>query len=294
MLVLFLAGTIYLISSNEENYMMPDRIRGAVVEASRFSSHGRINEMSSVAAPIAIPPFTREMHIAEITDTQYLKLVNRDLAITNHTCHTRLTTVWPDMNVSGVNVKLHETAFYAMGELFAHAQSSGINDLFIASGYRSHEDQSRLYVNMANSDYVMPPGHSEHQIGLAADILSGDGSSSMRGSAEAAWLRENAPDFGFILRYPEDRQHITGVPYEPWHFRYVGRLHAWYMGIHSFVLEEYIEYLKENDVIRTEFDGNIYYILYQTPHDGIIFVPENMNFWVSSANTGGYIVTTWR
>ena len=141
----------------------------------------------------------------------------------------------------------------------------------------------------------MTPGHSEHQLGLAADILTSSyGFQDIRGTLEAQWLANNAPQFGLILRYPYDKQDITGVAYEPWHFRYVGRVHAWYMAKHNFVLEEYIEYLQEHGGYQVELEGRIYYVLYQRSKNGIIFVPDSLNFWVSSANTGGYVVTTWR
>jgi len=248
---------------------------------------------SSDTAPEGAPPFTDQVHINDIVDTQYLKLVNRAHGIAAPVNNAQLVTVWPDIPARVNYVTLHETAFSAMRELFAAAGAAQIGNLFIASGYRSNDEQSDLYTNAADRSYVMPPGHSEHQLGLAADILSTYNTSGMRGSEEARWLAENAPQFGLILRYPYGKQDITGVPYEPWHFRYVGRVHAWYMGEHNFVLEEYIAYLQETGGYQTGFAGRTYYVLYQQPEDGMIFVPEGLSFLVSSANTGGYIVTAW-
>jgi len=256
--------------------------------------HLALGEASSAVHLSDFPAFTSPVHIDQITDTQYLKLVNRDHAVAVPVRDTQLVTAWPDMPARTTYVTLHQTAFYAMRALFAAANNANVGSLFIASGYRSHAEQSELYANAPDPAYVMPPGHSEHQLGLAADILLGDDTTSMRGSPAAAWLAENAPEFGLILRYPEEKQDITGVPYEPWHFRYVGRIHAWYMAERSFVLEEYIAYLQERDGFQVDFDGKTYYVLYQRPENGMIFVPENLNFWVSSANTGGYIVTAWR
>ena len=246
-------------------------------------------------APESASPFTVEAHISEVTDTQYLKLVNRERAIAAPVNREKLVSVWPDMPVSTTDVTLHQTTFAAVRELFAAAQSADIDSLFVASGYRSHEHQSRLYENAVDRRYVMTPGHSEHQLGLAADILtSSHNFQTLRGTPEARWLAENAPQFGLILRYPYDKQDITGVAYEPWHFRYVGRVHAWYMGKHDFVLEEYIEYLQAHGGFQTEFSGRSYYVLYQRPENGMILLPDGLNFWVSSANTGGYVVTAWR
>ena len=245
------------------------------------------------APPEGFPHFTARVSTAHITDTQYLKLVNHEHPIGGPVNPERLVTIWPDIPARASYVTLHETAFQFLRDLFAAAQNANFGSLFVASGFRSQEEQRALYEGAADRSYVMPPGHSEHQLGLAVDILSSD-TASMRGSGEARWLAENAPAFGFILRYPEGRTYITGTPYEPWHFRYVGRVHAWYMGKQNFVLEEYIAYLQCGGGFQANFDGRTYYVLYQRPENGMIFVPEHLSFYVSSANTGGYIVTAWR
>jgi len=245
--------------------------------------------------PTNFPEFSRKLNTADIPDTGYLKLVNRERAITTPVNSAHLTTVWPDLPARTSYVELHQTAFQALQDLFAAAGRANINSLFVASGFRGTEEQRTIYQNAADPAFVLPPGHSEHQLGLAADILtSANNFSSMVGSPEAAWLAEHAPAFGLILRYPADKQDITGVAYEPWHFRYVGRIHAWYMGERDFVLEEYIEYLQAQGGFQATLDGRTYYVLYQRPQNGIIFVPEHLSFNVSSANTGGYIVTAWR
>ena len=78
---------------------------------------------------------------------------------------------------------------------------------------------------------VGTPGTSEHQLGLAVDV---------QGTAAQEWMRENAWRYGFILRYPADKEEITGVMYEPWHFRYVGEDAAEYIMEHGICLEEFI------------------------------------------------------
>ena len=249
--------------------------------------------------PIVLPPgfpaFTTQISTTDIMDTQYLTLVNREHALTSPVNHAHLVTAWPNIPARDSEVMLHKTAFSAIQDLFSAAERANIHSFFVACGFRSHDMQNYLYTTMVDTAYVMPPGHSEHQLGLAADILtSAHDFQDIRGTQEARWLAENAPQFGLILRYPENKQEITGVPYEPWHFRYIGRIHAWYMGRQNFVLEEYIEYLQRNDGFRAEFDGKSYYVLYQRPENGILFVPVYLDFTVSRANTGGYIVTTWR
>ena len=101
---------------------------------------------------------------------------------------------------------------------------------------------------MHTSLYSAKPGQSEHQTGLAMDISSPSVQSALttdvENTPEGRWLRENAAAYGFILRYPAGKEHITGYAYEPWHFRYVGIPHAAVMAEMDFTLEEYTAFLK--------------------------------------------------
>ena len=86
--------------------------------------------------------------------------------------------------------------------------------------------------------------HSEHGLGLAADIVSEDHQvleEEQEGTPEYQWLLANCADYGFILRYPKDKTDITGVIYEPWHFRYVGKYAAYEIMSRGITLEEYLE-----------------------------------------------------
>lgn len=90
-------------------------------------------------------------------------------------------------------------------------------------------------------------GTSEHNTGLGFDILQKGSyylTSQFENTAQFKWLMENAEDYGFILRYQKDKIDITGIMYEPWHFRYVGVEHAKRINELGFCLEEYIEYLE--------------------------------------------------
>ena len=108
--------------------------------------------------------------------------------------------------------------------------------LKISSAYRGEDYQRTLYNGYSASygsetaDTISSrPGYSDHQTGLAADFVEGDGSlnginfnPSFEETASGNWLREHAHEYGFIMRYPKDKQEITGYAYEPWHFRYIG------------------------------------------------------------------------
>lgn len=115
------------------------------------------------------------------------------------------------------------------------AEADG-ESLMVSSAYRSLDEQRQIRDSFVNKYgetmaelYVLPVGASEHHTGLAVDFSStsedcaDDSDSCSLGQSSAAWLEANAARFGFILRYPEGKQPLTGVGYEPWHYRYVGR-----------------------------------------------------------------------
>ena len=94
--------------------------------------------------------------------------------------------------------------------------------LLVNSSYRTFEEQQEQY-DMSNDDYASRPGYSEQQTGLALDIVSdGVQGNEFENTDEFKWLQENAHKYGFILRYPKDKEYITGYNYESWHYRYVG------------------------------------------------------------------------
>ena len=116
-------------------------------------------------------------------------------------------------------------AFRAMADA---ARAEGIT-LKSVSAYRSYRTQTNTYNRYLNQysrelvdTFSARPGHSEHQTGLALDINAARISDHFENTAEFAWLQENCTRFGFLLRYPEGKSHITGYRFEPWHYRYVG------------------------------------------------------------------------
>lgn len=148
---------------------------------------------------------------------------------------------------------LREPAARALEEMFRDAVAAGL-DLIGVSGFRSYERQRSIYEqNLAvkgeahTALYSARPGQSEHQTGLAIDISTpsiGSGlTTDFESTPEGQWLRENAPNYGFILRYPAGSEDITGYAYEPWHFRYVGRELAQYLRKNNLTLEEYYQQL---------------------------------------------------
>ena len=103
----------------------------------------------------------------------------------------------------------------------------------------SREDAKKVVLS-----YSAYPGTSEHQTGLCVDFITeemgGDLTVAFEGTQAFAWLSENAHKFGFILRYPKEKESVTGYTYEPWHYRFVGREAATDIHLASLTLEEYL------------------------------------------------------
>lgn len=125
--------------------------------------------------------------------------------------------------------------------------------LMVNSSYRSYEDQEEIYnefkkVSLKYADsYAARPGYSEHQTGLAIDITSLEHptANEFKESEEYKWLKENCHKYGFILRYPEGKEHITGYSTESWHFRYVGEEAATQIYKENITFDEYYAYYIE-------------------------------------------------
>lgn len=126
--------------------------------------------------------------------------------------------------------------------------------LMVNSSYRSYKDQDEIYtsfkkVSLQYADsYAARPGHSEHQTGLALDITSLEHKSQKEftESQEYQWLKDNCYKYGFILRYPEGKEHITGYNTESWHFRYVGESAAKVIHDEGITFDEYYAYYIAN------------------------------------------------
>lgn len=146
--------------------------------------------------------------------------------------------------------KLRKEAATALEALFAAAKADGIS-LAGVSAYRSHAYQKALFNRYVQKDglekartYSAVPGTSEHETGLAIDVSGIDGkcaaTSCFADTKEAKWLAEHAQEYGFIIRYPEGKEAITGYIYEPWHLRYVGTEIAQEIKAQGITLEEYL------------------------------------------------------
>lgn len=184
--------------------------------------------------------------------------------------------------------------------------ATGDDNILVLSGYRSQELQQKLYdedlaaTGNETSERVAKPGYSEHQTGLGVDLdLSGE--AEFDGTGIYSWINEHCADYGIVLRYPEDKQSVTEIQSEPWHYRYVGKPHASFMTQQHLVLEEYLQMLKssytyEGEHLRiSDTDEKIYEIYYYAMdseyESTMVAVPKDKSYTICGNNTDGFIVT---
>lgn len=175
-----------------------------------------------------------------VTVTPYIAPIEPEITYINGILIANKTYPLPSTYNPGVD----PVANAALQEMFAAAKGQGLN-LFVRSGFRSYLTQKTLYNNYVKRDgvaaadrYSARPGHSEHQTGLAFDINKAN--ASFAGSPEANWLAENCYKYGFIIRYPQGKEAVTGYMYEPWHIRYLGIEIATAVYNSGLCLEEYL------------------------------------------------------
>lgn len=153
--------------------------------------------------------------------------------------------------------KFDSRAISYLNSMIQNMKSDGAINIWPQSTYRSVETQTELYnkkvqyfksigkgeeeAKALTEQVINKPGYSEHNLGLAVDFNYVK--ESFKDTKEYVWLIENAEDYGFILRYPKEKESITKVSYEPWHWRFVGIEHAKKINELGMCLEEYIEYL---------------------------------------------------
>lgn len=227
--------------------------------------------VSSTQSEAEIPYETRVGKNYEIDISPYLKYIEPEtdeyVFLVNPT-HTLAADYVPDdLTDCGITrqdgratQKLRLYAQKSLEAMMAEAKQNGITDVTATSAYRSYDYQNTLFNQYCNENqykfktreecekYVLTfstkPGTSEHQSGLCLDMHNLPAADQAFAKTDAAkWLADNCYRFGFILRYPEDKQDVTNIIYEPWHFRYVGRRFATEMHEKNMCLEEYIKYL---------------------------------------------------
>lgn len=189
----------------------------------------------------------------------------------------------------------------------------GTDKVSVVSGWRSRCEQEELYASSLEEKgisftgrYVALPGHSEHQTGLAVDLALKNGDWDIIrpeftcGDICMAF-REMSTRYGFVERYPQNKENITGIAHEPWHFRYIGTPHSEIMAKHDMCLEEYIEFIKgfvrgQREYYHSTVMQKVYVSYLPAPDSGTVCaeVDEGFPYKISGNNVDGYIITEWR
>jgi len=236
-LVLLVSGVVKLVSGGGEE----------IVSSSGASSE---NTAGEEAASSAASEETAPALAGVDTRDWRMILVNNNVPLPSG------YEVETEVAETATGKELQKEAAQAYRQMDKAADAEGV-DLLLCSGYRSveyqtglFEDEKQEYLDKGHSEQeaydlaktvVAVPGHSEHNCGLAADIVTPSYQNLDSGFEDTEafeWLDKHAAEYGFILRYPEDKQAITGIIYEPWHYRYVGPENAKLIKESGLCLEE--------------------------------------------------------
>ena len=227
----------------------------------------------------------------------------------------------PAYMLNGISLSIDSDLFPLFDKMLVDfSEATGCKEVLITSGYRTYEDQQAIMASRVASMgaekaamYVAEPGHSEHHSGLAVDmvIFTGGQQYYFPDHKDGAWIIENAPDYGFILRYTEEMAELTGCAAEPWHYRYVGTPHARLITDMRLCYEQYVEYLYgftwggerlyiAEDGTTSIGDGftlpDSGYMVYYVPaadatETEIPLPPGYENYEISGDNVNGFFVT---
>ena len=236
--------------------------------APRRKRHGSALKYLGALLAVALLVFVG----ARLKGWQEQRLESRTVVLVNPWNYMDDTGYKPHLTNVGGGMKLDRSCAAKLKSMLADCRAAGYEPLLL-SAYRDREEQEQLFARQVQrlidggadpehaedlaAETVARPGSSEHELGLAVDIVDGthpatDDTQERTGTQQ--WLRENAWRYGFILRYPEDASDLTGAPYEPWHYRYVGEDTAWQIYSLGITLEEYssLFYNEEAEIVFDE------------------------------------------
>lgn len=204
-----------------------------------------------------------------------------------------------DYVILDTSIDLNPTVITNLNTLFADYKAyCGKVNIMINAAWRSIEQQEAIFAEKGG-DIAANPGYSEHHSGYALDICIYENGKGRTFADEEpyVWIPQNCSKYGFIRRYPESKTALTGITYEPWHYRYVGIPHATYMTQNSLTLEEYIDLLKQYPFSAehlTVTENNTEYEIWYVPAANELTsvpVPNDREYTLSGNNVDGFIVT---
>ena len=225
-----------------QNGLTVDGVCGSATMAAIFASSAPPVQVTPTPDPSSLPALVNRTHPVDASYTP------QNLVMLRNVLPSSL------VYVKGSEIQGDQTAAQALVEMFTAAQNDGITGWQISAGYRSYEYQKQLFDKQvaayvadgksktdavsATRLTVADPGTSEHHLGLAFDVTVAD--TIFKGTKQQIWLAKNCWDYGFIIRYQEGKEDITGFVAECWHIRYVGVNHSTVMRDKDWCLEEYL------------------------------------------------------
>jgi len=225
------------------------KIKSATSSASSIESSVGSSTQTVVQPNDSLPVSSAVQAVQQSTDWK-LVLVNFD---------NKMPDNFQNVIVNKFNIDMDSRIVTPYQQMHDAAEKDKIH-IWISSGFRNSAKQQQLFTSeiqsfsntglsyddavSAAAKSVARPGYSEHNTGLAIDINGV--LDSFDGTPAFKWMQQHAQDYGFVLRYKKDKQNITKIKYEPWHYRYVGVENAKKMNELNMCLEEYVAYLKEN------------------------------------------------
>lgn len=236
-------------------------------------------------------------------ETQFgpLVIVNEDHKYTFPATSDHLSEIYAKMvshtpriyEHSGLSTYMATVALDALDQMLVDFNAAtGKDNVVIRYAYRTAKDQEGFSVQ---------PGYSDHHTGMGVQLrYTSDGKTYLLSTDNTYdWLYNNCHKYGFVVRYPEGKEEITGVEDYTDYFRYVGPAHATYMKANNLCMEEYVEYLKANHAdyknpLGVAAANGQYYEIYYVAADATLHYPTNYDYEVSGTNEGGVIVTIAR
>ena len=306
-LVIAIAANVFIFGTVKLSTMPRDarnmRTVASVPEELPDENDASVDVTPSI--PDNITPLTvnsNEIHFGELI------LVNNDNAFVNSPSPLTVQTENPvsvygnktsDYVILDTSIWLNPTVIDRLNTLFSDYKAyCGKVNIMINAAYRSVEDQEAIFAEKG-ADIAANPGYSEHHSGYALDICIYENGKGRTFADEEpySWIPQNCKKYGFIRRYPEGKTAVTGITFEPWHYRYVGVPHATYITQNGLCFEEYIDLLKqypyEGTHLLIDADGQSYEVYYiaASGEKTTVYVPNDKPYTLSGNNTDGFIVT---
>lgn len=236
----------------QQHGLTADGIYGPATAKVLFSDAAHSVQVTPTPDPNLVPGVMANGYPILVNDDNYIPDNYQTVCLVNlkDYCDASIVTI------KGSDIQGEKYAVDALMELIRAARADGhkgwqVNACYRSIAYQKELFDSRVYAYRQEGmtgqqarakvrQTVADPGSSEHHTGLAFDVAI-TGEASFGATKQSVWLAQHCWEYGFILRYPADKTAITGISYEPWHIRYVGREHAMIMRIENLCLEEYID-----------------------------------------------------